>query len=242
MVRFVNTVDIKQYCLPTPAERASMRVCRGIAADAIVITTICRLSPEKGVEIALQALDQALSQLSPALHTRVRFIIAGDGMLRPSLEKEIMQRGLGSICMLWGEISPDEARVLHVLSDIYVYSGTRGGGYSLVILEAMAAASAVLASDVPLANGHMLEDERGLLVSAGNVAQTAQALVRLIENEELRLKLGKKAREYVSHYNTEQEFRRVWLRATCWSDLAAFIHGPYVEGKGRQVDESIAGF
>ncbi|HTK05713.1 MAG TPA: D-glucuronyl C5-epimerase family protein [Ktedonobacteraceae bacterium] len=213
LVRFVNTIDVAQYCRLDHTKRAALRVQHGIAADAIVITTICRLSPEKGVVIALEALDHALSLLSPGLRTRVRFVIAGDGPLRARLQEEIMQRGLGLTCTLWGEISHADALLLHDLSDIYLYSGTRGGGYSLVLLEAMAAASAVLASDVPLANVRMLADERGLVVSAGDIAATAQALVRLIEDEDLRLKLGHRARQYVSLYNTEREFRRVWQRS-----------------------------
>ncbi|HEY4386172.1 MAG TPA: glycosyltransferase, partial [Ktedonobacteraceae bacterium] len=213
LVRFVNTIDVEQYCRLDQAERAALRLQRGLAVDAIVITTICRLSPEKGLVIALEALDHALSLLSPALRTRVRFVIAGDGPLRSHLQEEILQRGLGLTCTLWGEISHADAMLLHDLSDIYVYSGTRGGGYSLVLLEAMAAASAVLASDVPLANVRMLADERGLVVSAGDIAATAQALVCLIEDEDLRLKLGRRARQYVSLCNTEREFRRIWLRS-----------------------------
>ncbi len=235
LVRFVNTIDVEQYCLQDQADRAVLRLQRGLPADAIVVSTICRLSPEKGVEIALQAIYQALSQLPPALRTRVRFIIAGDGILRSRLEEQIIQLDLALNCMFWGEISPAEALLLHTLSDIYIYSGTRGGGYSLVMLEAMAAASAVLASDVPLANAQMLADERGLLVSAGNVAQTAQALVRLLEDEDLRLKLGRRARKYVSQYNTEQVFLRFWQRVTCWSDLNEYIGDqfPAWERKGR---------
>jgi glycosyltransferase involved in cell wall biosynthesis len=229
LTRFVNTIDVTQYAQLAQTERETLRGQRGLAADAIVITTICRLSPEKGLEIALLALDQALSLLSPSLRIRVRFVIAGDGVLRPRLEELILQRGLGLTCVLWGEISHAEAMLLHDLSDIYIYSGTRGGGYSLVMLEAMAAASALIASDVPLANVQMLADGRGLIVPAGDVSRTAQALVRLIEDESLRKSMGQRAREYVSQQNTEQIFRRVWQRTTSWANLDQLLRGRFVE-------------
>jgi len=219
LTRFVNTVDIDNYIVLDTASRAEMREKNGIPADAIVITTICRLSPEKGLDIALEAMSSALLALSPALRSRVRFIIAGDGILRKQIEEDIYKHGLNQTCVLWGEIPSEKVLLLHSLSDIYLYTGIRGGGYSLVMTEAMASGCAVVASAEPIANVRMLAEGRGMIVPVGDAQQTALALIRLVSDADLRAQMGCLARDYIALHNTDPAFRRVWLRATYWSGL-----------------------
>ncbi len=224
LTRFVNTVDIDRYIVLDATAKAEMREKKGIPANAIVITTICRLAPEKGVDIALEGIAYALSVLSPELRDRVRFIIAGDGPLRKQIEKDIDKQQLTQTCLLLGEVPPEEVLLLHSLSDIYLYTGIRGGGYSLVMLEAMAAGCAVLASDVPLANEHMLAEGRGMVVPAGNSKRTGLALVQLISDSELRCRIGRLAREHVALHNVDTISKRLWMRATYWSGLNMLLN------------------
>jgi glycosyltransferase involved in cell wall biosynthesis len=223
LTRFVNAVNIDRYVILDAAKKAEEREKRGISADAIVITTICRLAPEKGVDIALKSIAHALSILSPDLCTRLRFILAGDGPLRQQLEEDIDKLNLTQTCLLLGAVPPEEVLPLHSVSDIYLYTGTRGGGYSLVMLEAMASGCTVLASDVPLANECMLADGRGWIVPAQDVEQTGLALARLISDSELCHQMGQRAREYVASHNTNAIFKRIWMRATYWSELSTVL-------------------
>jgi glycosyltransferase involved in cell wall biosynthesis len=225
LTRFVNTVDMENHTVLDAAPRMEMREKHGISADDIVITTICRLSPEKGLDIALGGIAHALSLLPYHLRTRVRFIIAGDGELRWQIEDDIRKRGLEQTCILWGEIPHEKVLLLYSLSDIYLYSGIRGGGYSLVMLEAMASGCATIASDVPLANEHMLADGRGIVVPAGDMKRTGIAIAQLVGNEKLRQDMGRLARNYVAQYNTAEIFRRVWVRTTYWSELHTLLDG-----------------
>src|SRR5207248_3431805 len=140
---------------------------------------VCRLAPEKGLEIALEAISQALSVLSPNLSSRVRVIIAGDGSLRRQIEEDICLCGLSQTCLLWGEASADEVISLLGLSDIFLFTSWRAAGYPLAILEAMASGCAVIASAQPLAaNEYILAEGRGITVPVGDADQTARALVR----------------------------------------------------------------
>jgi glycosyltransferase involved in cell wall biosynthesis len=70
-----------------------------------------------------------------------------------------------------------------------------------------------------LANVHMLAEERGIVVPAGDVELTSKALERLLGDSQLRDRMGKAAREYIALHHSAEAFRRVLLRASYWSDL-----------------------
>ena len=90
-------------------------------------------------------------------------------------------------------------------------------GYPLAILEAMASGCSVVASSVPLANSHMLDEGRGIVVPVGDAERTAAALIQLINDPILCRQIGSRAREYVvTHYGSAQ-LRRALMRVTYWS-------------------------
>jgi heparosan-N-sulfate-glucuronate 5-epimerase len=223
LTRFVNAIDLDRYCILDAPSKIRLREEKNIPADAIVVATICRLTPEKGVDIAIKSINYALTLLPSDLSERVRFIIVGDGALREQLKNMIHELELEDTCILWGEVSPETARLFHGLSDIYLYTGTRGGGHSLAILEAMASGCAVIASEQPLANVCILAEGRGITVPVGDIKQTGEALVKLISDSALRHQMGVLSRRYVEQYNTDATFKRVLLRVTCWSGLGDML-------------------
>ncbi len=224
ITRFANAIDVGRHIIPDAKSRADMRKKNGIPADSIVITMICRLAPEKGLDIALEAISQALSTLSPDLRTKVRVIIAGDGPLRKQLEADICMHELSQTCILWGEASEETVISLLGISDVFLFTSRRAAGYPLAILEAMASGCAVIASSEPLANSHMLDEGRGIVVPVGDPDQAAQALVCLLTDMDLRRRMGKSAREYIATYHSETSLRRVLQRATYWSELDSILH------------------
>jgi glycosyltransferase involved in cell wall biosynthesis len=217
ITRFASMIDIDRYVAPDALAKASLREQSGIAADAIVVAMVCRLAPEKGIDIALEAISLALSTLSPAMRTRVCVVIAGDGPLRNHVEADILRRGLGRTFLLGGEASAAEVISLLSLSDIFLYTSTRGACLSMAVLEAMASGCAVLATTLPLANVHMLAEGRGITVPPGDAVETSKALVRLLNDPDLCHRMGKLARDYVAVRHSASEFRRVLRRATYWS-------------------------
>lgn len=219
ITRFASMVDINAHSPLDTSSKSKMREQKGIAAEAIVIAIVCRLDHEKGLDIAVESIDRALSALSPERRARVRVIIAGNGTLRVQIEEDIRGRQLDMTCEMWGEISAQEVRSLLAISDIFLYTSVRGACMAMSVLEAMAAGCAVIATTEPLSNRVLLADERGLIVPSGDVAQTSEALVRLINDVELCHKMGSMARTYVAEYNSPATFRRTLLRATYWSAL-----------------------
>jgi glycosyltransferase involved in cell wall biosynthesis len=225
ITRFASMIDVENYAVLDAASRANRREKNGIAADAIIITMVCRLTPEKGIDIALEAISRALSALSPALRERVRVIIVGDGPLRKLIEEDIRGRGLSQTCILWGETSPADVSSLLGFSDIFLYTSTRGACFSMAVLEAIASTCAVIASTEPIANARLLAEERGIAVPPGDAEQTALALVRLVSDLELCRRMGNLARAYLAVHHSATTFRRTLLRATYWSALDELVDG-----------------
>ncbi len=231
ITRFASMIDMDRYVLPDTVSRAELRKKNGIVADAIVVAVICRLAPEKGINIALESVSKALSELSPSLRARVRVVIAGDGPLRKQIEEDIRRRGLSETCLLWGEISTADVISLLSFSDIFLYTSMRGACFSMAVLEAMVAGCAVVASTEPRANAHLLAEGRGISVSPGDVVQTSMALVRLFNDMDLCCRMGKLARNYIVVQHSPAQFRRTLMRVTYWSALDKFLNvGMQYEG------------
>ena len=111
------------------------------------------------------------------------------------------------------------------VSDILLYTSTRGACMPLAVLEGMAASCAVIASDEPLANVYVLAEERGIVVPAGESEQTSIALERLLKDSNLRERMGKAARDYIALHHSAESFRRALLRASYWSNLDQLLEG-----------------
>jgi glycosyltransferase involved in cell wall biosynthesis len=219
VTRFNQTIDMQRHPDLSVGERAARRASMDIPTDALVIAMNVRLDVEKGLDISLESISRALSALPTALRRRVHVIIAGDGQLRGWLEKEILQRGPGFVCRMMGHISNEEVYSLLAVSDISLHTSTRCACMPMAMLEGMAAGCAVVASNVPLANVHMLAEERGIVVPAGDVELTSKALERLLGDSQLRDRMGKAAREYIALHHSAEAFRRMLLRVSYWSDL-----------------------
>ncbi len=219
LTRFASMVDVDLYSTPETSSRAALHEKYAIDSDAIVVTMVCRLTPEKGIDIALHSLARALSAISPAQRERVHIIIAGEGPLHHQIEQDIHDYELSQKCVLWGETSTTDVISLLGLSDIFLYTSTRGACFSMAVLEAMASGCAVIASTEPISNARLLAGGRGIAVPAADVEQTSAALVRLVNDPELCRHMGNLARDYIATHHNLTAFKRTLLRVTSWSRL-----------------------
>lgn len=223
VTRFASMINIDRHIMHDTVSRSRERGHLGIRTDAIVVAIICRLAPEKGLDVAIESIGAALATLTPNICDRVRIVIAGDGPLRKWVEETINARGVAQNCALWGDISAQAVRALLAISDIFLYTSVRGAYFPMAILEAMASGCAVIASTEPPSNAHLLAEGRGIVVSPANVIETSRALVRLIIDPECCRQMGFLAREYIAVYHTPAEFRRHLMRATSWYALGDMV-------------------
>ena len=202
---------------------------QGIPEQAIVITLINRFTAAKGMHFALEGIALALAALPTEVQTRVRVLIAGEGPLRSQVEADIRRLGLDGVCRLWGEATPSDVPMLLGVSDIFLYSGTRGTNYSMAVLEAMAAGCAVVASTAPQSNARLLAEGRGIAIAPGDAAEIGTALARLCSDLPLCRHMGQMAREHVATHHTAQMLKRSLLRASFFAPSIAIeaVGGPY---------------
>lgn len=171
-----------------PARVASRRqpalVRRELGADVddCVLLTLAALTHRKGIDVLLDALRRVRA----AGHAP-RCWIAGDGTDRRSLERLTLRYGLDDRVVFLGERR--DVGDLLAAADAFVLPSRREG-LGVAALEAMAAGRPVVCSAVGGLAHSVVENGTGLLVQPGDAESLASALVRIVADPELRLRLG----------------------------------------------------
>jgi glycosyltransferase involved in cell wall biosynthesis len=127
----------------------------------------------------------------------VKFILAGDGILRKRVERLIAGSHLEGKVILTGW-RRDIRRVLSAL-DVFVLTSL-WEGLPVTVLEAMAAAKVVIATDTGGVREAVENGRTGFLIQPHDVEGLAKKLVSLLMEDELRVKLGRSAREYLKYH------------------------------------------
>lgn len=188
-------VDTRTLQPPMAAERATARATLGIPEDRLVLTTVARLSLNKGHRYLLEALP-AICQAVP----NVLYLISGEGTdrahgeggLQATLERQVAELGLTDQVRFLGYY-PAVATVLHA-ADLLV-SPSLKEGMQVALLEAMAAGLPIVATAIGGTPDAVIEGETGLLVPPADSAALARAVTRLLTDTELRQRLGQAGRQ-----------------------------------------------
>ena len=175
--------------------RQTLRHELGLAQDAVVIGTACRLTEQKGLTFALQAIQQVHEQ-----GVAVEFVIAGDGELREALAKEAQQLGIADHIHFLGW--RDDVRNVGLGYDVFVLPSL-WEGFGLVLLEVMSLGVPIIASEVS-AIPEVVGDA-GILVPPKQADTIAEAVLHLIDNPDLRQQIGERGVERLqSHFSVEK--------------------------------------
>ena len=175
---------------------------------APIVGNVAALVPHKGQRHFIEAARLVLPHVPDA-----RFVIAGEGELRATLEKQIRDHHLEKHVVLAG-FRPDVLS-LHKAFDVFVMSSvTEGLGTSL--LDAMAASKPIVATAAGGIPEVVVDGETGFLVPARDHEAMAEAIVRLLKDDALRARMGAAGRARAeSHFSAErmvQETLRVYQR------------------------------
>ena len=178
---------------PTPRDRDEARGMLGVPRDALVVGTIGRLDPVKNLELFLRSFA-----LFRERHPHAVAVIIGDGPERAGLGAAAVQLGIEASVIFAGYQS--NARGLMAAFDIYLNTSTYEG-VSLTILEAMAAALPVVATEVGGNPEVVVDHETGVLAPARSYA-IADALGLVARSPRRRQAMGDAGRwRVIRHFS-----------------------------------------
>jgi phosphatidylinositol alpha-mannosyltransferase len=158
--------------------------------------------PRKGMAVLLEALSR-LAPHRPGL----RLLVAGRG------DGQELLAGLppalaGRIDLLGQVDEADKARMLRSV-DVYCAPNTGGESFGIILLEAMAAGAAILASDLEAFRRVLDEGRAGTLFPTGDPAALAAALAALLDDPDRRRALSAAGSQVVAAYDWPVVARQV---------------------------------
>jgi glycosyltransferase involved in cell wall biosynthesis len=194
-----NAVDMDRFA--GPVDRAAVRERLRLPAEATVMIVVAKLLPQKGHGVLLDALPE-IYRRHPALHV----ILAGDGDLRAPLERRVAAMGLSERVHFVGNRA-DVPELLRA-SDVFVLPSL-WEGLPMALLEAMAAALPVVATEVSGTRQVIVDRESGLLVPPGRAGDLAAAILELLGGPDRARALGIAARARVEgEFSARAQARR----------------------------------
>jgi len=193
-----NGIDTQQFCLDAPQRKE-------FTDGKINILFVGRLEQRKGLGYLLNAC----AKIKNSLHNS-RLIIVGPGtMLRHRYEKLVEDMGLTDNVAFVGFVPSDELPSYYRSADIFCAPATGGESFGIVLLEAMACGKPVVATNIQGYASVLANGEEGLLVPPRDEKSLANALLSLLNDKNLRLKMGAKGRTKAEKYSWPNISRQV---------------------------------
>jgi glycosyltransferase involved in cell wall biosynthesis len=176
-----------------PISDESKKVFRrkyGIADDAIVLITIARLFMLKGHDYIIESAKELSVRFDKAV-----WLFVGNGNLAEYYKNQVRQLGLAEKIRFTGLLPPSQISLAIASSDILVHCSLREG-LARTLPQAMLCGKPAVSFDVDGAR-EVVNETTGRLIEPKNVEQLTAACAELLENAELRDRLGSAGRESV---------------------------------------------
>jgi glycosyltransferase involved in cell wall biosynthesis len=164
-----------------------------VPADKLVVGMIACLKPQKSpldfVEVAARVLQQ---------NQHAHFVLAGDGELRPDVERRIQEHKIRKHFTLlgWQTDMPEVYRNLDVVVLTSLWEGL-----PCVFSEAMAGELPIVATNVDGAREAIVHGDNGFLHEPHDVEGMANSVLKLLHDPELRQTMGKRGKERVMEFD-----------------------------------------
>lgn len=169
--------------------RTGPRTLLGIPEDTPLVISVGRLSREKGHLFLIRSIPGVLEK-----YPDTRFLLVGDGALRPELEKEAETLDVSASVRFLG-VRTDVPELL-AAADLFVLPSL-SEGLPMALLEAMSMEVPVIATDVGGISRVVKDRQTGLLVPAGDPGAIVNSINELLGNGAKRAQLAASGKELV---------------------------------------------
>ena len=192
-----------------------------------------KVSPQDKVILHVGSLTEqknhlGLLEVFRRIHSKLpqaKLLLAGEGHLRESIERRILELELGSVVQLLG-LRSDVQELMH-LSDLFLFPSIREG-LSLTLMEASAARLPIVASSIPGNVEATAGGKAARLHEPGDHASMANSVCELIQQPSLASELTRHARQtYEQKFSLEVSTER-------WQNLYKHV---ILDSAGRQLQQ-----
>ena len=179
--------------------------------------TVCRLVPQKGVDIVLEAYAKVIADM-PA----ISLTVVGDGPERDALQARAAAPDLAGRVRFTGPLSPSGVQAeLQQATTLVQHSRDLGGWYEafgVSVSEAAAMELPVIASRCGGLVDQVVDGATGLIVEQRDIAGLAAAMQRLAEDRQMAMAMGRAGRQHiVENFDTAGQVAK--LEQLLWSLL-----------------------
>lgn len=199
--------DVEPFLHP-PRPPQQVRAELGLKPEDVVIGKVARLFPLKGHEFLIRSARSVIDRCP-----NVRFLLVGDGILRPQFESELAASGIRDRFVFAGLVPPSQVPELIHAMDIVVHTSI-WEGLARVLPQGLIAGKPVVSYDVDGAREVVIPGETGFLLPPQSTNELTAALCELATNPALRLQYGETGRtrftDRFRHQNMTRQIREVY--------------------------------
>lgn len=173
--------------------RREKRIELGLDPDKPVVCMVACLKPQKAPLDFVELAYKVSLEFPDA-----QFLLVGDGILRPAVERRVRDLGLEGRFFLsgWRWDVPEIMASIDILVLTSLWEGL-----PLVIPQAMASGKPVVATKVDGSEEAVVEGETGFLVRPRDVDGASRTVLKLLSDPDLRKRMGEKGREMAPYFD-----------------------------------------
>jgi len=190
-----NGVDVERFRDAEPIRR--------LRDGRFNILFVGRMEPRKGAKFLFRALPAILREVPEA-----RLVVVGGGPLS-SYYRRYVPRECEPNVLFEGFVHGSMLPRYYRTADVFCSPATYGESFGIVLLEAMAAGAAIVASDIPGYRDVIGTGERGILVPRKSPEAIADAIVGLARDPGFRNTLSRRGRRDVERYSWDRVTREI---------------------------------
>jgi phosphatidylinositol alpha-mannosyltransferase len=188
--------------------------------DGINVLYVGRLEPRKGFACLLEAFVRVRNVVP---HARLLVVGPYSGQEQVFFERKAQKLGLSGVFFL-GYVNDEDLPAYYRAGQVFCAPSLGAESFGMVLLEAMAAGTPIVASDIPGYRCVMQHRVQGLLVPPRDVQALAGALIHLLERPDQRRDMGICGRATAARY--------------AWEKVAGRVLDYYGEVQKTKADES----
>ena len=177
--------------------------------DKFIFLTVGRLVPVKNIGIQIEAMKEVVKKYPSA-----ELLIIGDGSEKNNYELQIKNYELEKNVKLFGW--KDNLNEYYKEADAFVLT-SNAEGWGMAVIEAASFGLPIIMTDVGCAGEVIKDNESGLVMPVGDKQKLVEYMIKIIEDENLRKKLGESAKLAVSQLPSKEQilelYKKSWGKA-----------------------------